>query len=79
MRGGQRSVRNALSVRALERSGEPIRVVSVLQGADGKRVTYAALTSSHPRWRSRPGRAARAAAGRAMIAQEPILGKRDGT
>jgi transposase-like protein len=30
------------------------RFVSTLKGADGKRLTYKALTSSHPRWRERP-------------------------
>jgi len=30
------------------------RFVSALKGADGKRLTYAALTASHPRWRGRP-------------------------
>ncbi|SRR5665213_220807 len=48
------------------------RFLSTLQGADGKRVTYAALTASHPRWRLRPGRAARAAARRAITQAEPI-------
>jgi transposase-like protein len=36
------------------------RFVATLKGADGKRVTYKALTASHPRWRLRPGRAANA-------------------
>jgi transposase-like protein len=36
------------------------RFVTTLKGADGKRVTYKALTTSHPRWRLRPGRAANA-------------------
>ncbi len=53
------------------------RFVAALKGTDGKRVTYAALTASHPRWRLRPGRAARAEARRAMTAQEPISGKSD--
>jgi len=53
------------------------RFLSTLKGADGKRITYAAFTTSHPRWRLRPGRAARAFARRAMIAQEPISGKSD--
>ena len=53
------------------------RFVAALKGTDGKRVTYAALTSSHPRWRLRPGRAARAEARRALLAQEPITGKSD--
>ncbi len=30
------------------------RFVAALKGADGKRLTYAALTTSHPRWRLRP-------------------------
>ena len=30
------------------------RFVATLKGADGKRLTYAALTTSHPRWRQRP-------------------------
>jgi transposase-like protein len=34
------------------------RFVTVLKNTDGRRVTYKALTSSHPRWRLRPGRAA---------------------
>jgi len=53
------------------------RFAAALKATDGKRVTYATLTASHPRWRLRPGRAARAAARRAMIAQEPIGGKSD--
>jgi len=36
------------------------RFVAALKGADGKRMTYKALTASHPRWRLRPGRAANA-------------------
>jgi hypothetical protein len=40
------------------------RFVAVLQGAGGKRLTYRALTSSHPRWRLQPGRAAKALARR---------------
>lgn len=32
------------------------RFVLALKGADGRRVTYAALTSSHPRWRPKPQR-----------------------
>jgi transposase-like protein len=53
------------------------RFVATLKGADGKRVTYKALTASHPRWRLRPGRVARAAARRAATNQEPIAGKSD--
>jgi hypothetical protein len=53
------------------------RFLSTLKGADGKRVTYAALATAHPRWRLRPGRAARAFARRALLAQEPITGKSD--
>jgi transposase-like protein len=61
-----------------ERGGNDAdRFVAALKGADGKRVTYKALTASHPRWRLRPGRAARAAARRAMTNQEPISGKSD--
>jgi transposase-like protein len=45
------------------------RFLSTLQGADGRRLTYAALTSSHPLWRLRPGRAARAA--RAVARRRP--------
>lgn len=48
------------------------RFLETLQGADGKRVTYKALTSSHPRWRLQPGRVARAAARRAITQSEPI-------
>src|SRR5665213_626617 len=48
------------------------RFVATLKGADGKRVTYKALTASHRRWRLRPGRAARAAARRAVTQAEPI-------
>ena len=36
------------------------RLEEAFKGADGKRVTYKALTSSHPRWRLRPGRVAHA-------------------
>jgi hypothetical protein len=36
------------------------RLVAGLKGADGRRVAYAALTETHPRWRLRPGRAANA-------------------
>ncbi len=35
------------------------RFVSVLKNTDGRRVTYKQLTASHPRWRLRPGRAAK--------------------
>ncbi len=35
------------------------RFVAALKGADGHRVTYKALTKSHPIWRLKPGRAAR--------------------
>jgi transposase-like protein len=38
------------------------RFVKALKGADGRRVTYAVLTTSHPLWRLKPGRAARAMA-----------------
>jgi transposase-like protein len=34
------------------------RFVAVLKSTDGRRVTYKTLTSSHPRWRLRPGRTA---------------------
>jgi transposase-like protein len=54
------------------------RFVATLKGADGKRVMYKALTASHPRWRLRPGRAARAEARRAAMNAEPISGKSDG-
>jgi transposase-like protein len=49
------------------------RFVAALKGADGKRVTYAVLTPSHPRWRLRPGRVARAAARRAVTQAEPAV------
>jgi transposase-like protein len=48
------------------------RFLSTLQGADGRRVTYKALTSSHPRWRLQPGRAARALARRKERPENPI-------
>ena len=35
------------------------RFVTALKGADGRRLTYAALTNAHPRWRERPGREGR--------------------
>ncbi|MBC5829868.1 MAG: IS1595 family transposase [Candidatus Eremiobacteraeota bacterium] len=35
------------------------RFVEVLKGTDGRRLTYKALTTSHPIWRLKPGRAAR--------------------
>jgi transposase-like protein len=50
------------------------RFVNALKGADGKRLTYAALTASHPLWRLKPGRSARAAVRRALIAKPPISG-----
>ncbi|HEV2738099.1 MAG TPA: IS1595 family transposase [Candidatus Elarobacter sp.] len=53
------------------------RFLSTLQGADGKRMTYATLTSSHPRWRLRPGRAARAEARRAAMQAAPISSESD--
>jgi transposase-like protein len=53
------------------------RFVETLKGADGKRLTYAALTTTHPRWRLRPGRAARAEARRRMAQAEPIPGTSD--
>jgi len=53
------------------------RFVETLKGADGKRLTYAALTTTHPRWRLRPGRAARAEARRRMTQSEPIPGTSD--
>jgi transposase-like protein len=53
------------------------RFVETLKGADGKRLTYAALTTTHPRWRLRPGRAARAEARRRMTQAEPIPGTSD--
>jgi len=37
------------------------RFVQVLKGADGRRVTWVELTTSHPLWRLTPGRVARAA------------------
>jgi len=53
------------------------RFVAGLKGADGRRVTYAALTSSHPRWRLRPGRVARAVARRRALDETPISGVSD--
>jgi transposase-like protein len=53
------------------------RFVKALKGADGKRLTYAAVTGSHPRWRLRPGRVARAVARRRALAQPPISGVSD--
>lgn len=38
------------------------RFVATLKGADGRRLTYEALTTSHPIWRLRPGRASRSSA-----------------
>lgn len=38
------------------------RFVKVLKGADGRRMTYKALTKSHGLWRLKPGRVARATA-----------------
>jgi transposase-like protein len=35
------------------------RFVKVLRNVDGRRLTYKALTASHPIWRLKPGRAAR--------------------
>jgi transposase-like protein len=35
------------------------RFAKALKGADGRRLTYAALTASHPRWRLKPGRVSR--------------------
>lgn len=35
------------------------RFVKVLKATDGRRITYKALTASHPRWRLKPGRAKR--------------------
>lgn len=35
------------------------RFVAALKGAEGRRVTYKALTKSHPIWRLKPGRAAK--------------------
>lgn len=40
------------------------RFLATLKGADGRRLTYAALTASHPLWRLKPGRSARALANR---------------
>ena len=40
------------------------RFVKALKGTDGRRVTYAALTNSHPIWRLKPGRAAHSTAHR---------------
>jgi len=53
------------------------RFVETLKGADGKRLTYAALTMTHPRWRLRPGRAARAEARRRKLDETPITGVSD--
>jgi transposase-like protein len=35
------------------------RFVQALKGADGRRVTYVALTTAHPLWRLKPGRVVR--------------------
>jgi len=40
--------------------GDGARFTGALKGADGRRLTYRALTSSHPAWRLKPGRANRA-------------------
>jgi len=53
------------------------RFVETLKGADGKRLTYAALTTAQPRWRLRPGRAARAEARRRKLDETPISGVSD--
>ena len=53
------------------------RFVAALKGTDGRRVTYKALTTSHPIWRLRPGRAARAAARRRKLDETPISGMSD--
>jgi transposase-like protein len=50
------------------------RFIDGAKGADGKRLTYKELTASHPRWRLRPGRAARA---RRRKAEPPITGVSD--
>ena len=53
------------------------RFVKSLQGADGRRLTYKALTSSHPRWRLLPGRVAKAVARRRKLDEAPISGVSD--
>jgi transposase-like protein len=39
--------------------GDGARFKDATKGADGKRLTYKALTTTHPRWRLKPGRADR--------------------
>jgi transposase-like protein len=53
------------------------RFVTALKGADGRRLTWNTLTASHPRWRLRPGRAARAEARRRKLDETPISGVSD--
>jgi transposase-like protein len=53
------------------------RFIKVLKGADGKRLTYAALTTLHPRWRLRPGRVERAVARRRKADESPLSGVSD--
>jgi transposase-like protein len=53
------------------------RFVAGLKGAEGRRLTYAALTTSHPRWRLRPGRVARGIARRVAMQSPPIPGESD--
>ncbi|MDP9104783.1 MAG: IS1595 family transposase [Candidatus Eremiobacteraeota bacterium] len=48
------------------------RFVASLKAAEGRRVTYAALTNTHPRWRLRSGRVAKAVARRRKLNETPI-------
>lgn len=43
------------------------RFVSVVKGVDGRRLTYKTLTTSHPIWRLKPGRAAKSPIHRASV------------
>jgi transposase-like protein len=53
------------------------RFAKALAGADGRRLTYKALTASHPRWRLHPGRVAKAVARRRKLDEPPITGISD--
>jgi transposase-like protein len=50
------------------------RFAKALKGADGQRLTWKTLTTSHPLWRLRPGRVARGVARRAAMQAAPIAG-----
>jgi len=61
-----------------ERAGKDgPRFAKALKGADGRRITYKALTESHMRWRLRPGRVAKAVARRRKLDEAPISGVSD--